>query len=185
MRGFVFLICVIGIAYVIASWAIYMIRNADEREQMGKQINELELQIQELETELEVERGKVQIKQKRIKEQEDAVRQMLDFLDQWEITEKEVTGYAPLDSDAQKGMCYSGDPNITASGTQVVPGVTAAGELPFGTEVFIPGLGLYEVQDRGGMVGKGQLDITFHSRDDALRFGRQTMQVAIRRVDSE
>jgi 3D (Asp-Asp-Asp) domain-containing protein len=98
-------------------------------------------------------------------------------LEKWSVYE--VTAYAPLDPDAIEGMCYEGNPNITASGEQVVPGVTlaAAPSVPFGTEVYIRGLGRRVVQDRGGMIGDKQLDIAVRSRAEALSWGRRLLLV--------
>ena len=49
---------------------------------------------------------------------------MQDWLDEWEVDVWDATSYAPLDPKAKEGMCYSGDPSITASGAKVVPYVT-------------------------------------------------------------
>ena len=47
-------------------------------------------------------------------------------LEEKNVIRAEVTSYAPLDPDAVEGMCYSGDPSITATGTTVRYGVAAA-----------------------------------------------------------
>ena len=115
----------------------------------------------------------------RLEKQEKILREIIDILQEWDVREKEVTGYAPLDPNAVEGMCYSGDPNITASGEQVIPGVTAAATIDFGTRVLVPGRGIYVVQDRGGRIKEGQLDITFKTQREALEFGRQTISVMV------
>ncbi len=111
----------------------------------------------------------------------DDLEEVRTILSSWEVKEFEVTGYAPLDPNAVEGMCYSGDPNVTASGAQVVPGVTVAAgpDIPFGTPLYIEGLGWREVQDRGGRIGNGNLDVVFSSRGDAQRFGRKTLTVVL------
>lgn len=102
-----------------------------------------------------------------------------EWLDEWEVETGEITGYAPLDTDARAGMCYEGDPSVTASGAEVVPGVTVAAgpPVPFGTRVFIGGLGWRVVQDRGGMISRGKWDVAMETRQEALRFGRQKLKV--------
>lgn len=96
----------------------------------------------------------------------------------------EVSSYAPLDPDAVEGMCYSGDPHITATGTQVRPGVVAAdfNKLPPGTVVKIPGYGIGVVEDTGSALRKHDgyaLDVFMEKRSDALRWGRQILEVEI------
>ncbi len=99
----------------------------------------------------------------------------------------EATGYAPLDPDAVNGICYAGDPNITASGQPVYPGVTVAAgpDIPFGTWLWIEGFGWRRVDDRGGKIKNGRVDICFISRQEALKFGRQKVVVVIPEWDEE
>ena len=47
-----------------------------------------------------------------------------------------ATGYAPLDPGAVCGMCYSGDPTVTASGRETKPGVTVAVDKSMKTTYF-------------------------------------------------
>ena len=100
----------------------------------------------------------------------------------WVPVVMEVTGYAPLDPDAVEGMCYSGDPNITASGEQSQPGISiAAGPgVPFGTEMYVPGYGVGVVHDRGGMITDKHIDLMFATRGQALNWGRQTVTVYVK-----
>lgn len=92
-----------------------------------------------------------------------------------------TTGYAPLDPKAVRGMCYSGDPKITASGRQVMPGVTIAADrsIPFGTWIWIDSLGWRRVDDRGGAIKGGRLDICFATRAEALAWGVKHKTVVI------
>ncbi len=117
------------------------------------------------------------------KQLEQDLQELKEILEEWDIREKEVTGYAPLDPSAVAGMCYSGDPNITASGEQVVPGLTAATHhsIPFGTEIVVPGYGVYVAHDRGGAITRGKLDLAFRTKAEALALGRQSMLVAVRK----
>ena len=62
-----------------------------------------------------------------------------------------VTGY---DTCAQ---CCGKTDGITASGTQATVGATCAATLPFGTILYIDGIGVRVVEDRG--VGDGCIDV--------------------------
>ena len=74
-------------------------------------------------------------------------------------------------------MCYSGDPTVTASGEAPVPGETVAAALPFGTLLYIEGIGLRRVNDRG--VGPGRIDVVTETRSQALKLGRSRRRVLI------
>ena len=64
-----------------------------------------------------------------------------------------ITGYDPYCSH-----CCGKSNGITASGTQAAAGRTIAmSGVPFGTKVYIEGLGYYIVEDRG--VKKGIIDV--------------------------
>lgn len=99
----------------------------------------------------------------------------------FEIQRWTATAYAPLDPDAVEGVCYSGDPNITASGREIRPGITVAAgpSIPFGTWIWIEGFGWRCVEDRGSAIRDGRVDIAMISRQDALDFGRQEVLVII------
>lgn len=76
---------------------------------------------------------------------------------------------------------------ITASGKRVQEWHTiAAGpELPFGTQVYIPyfkdkpNSGIFTVDDRGGGVKNGRIDVYMESYDACMEFGRQQLEVYI------
>lgn len=100
------------------------------------------------------------------------------------IIRAEVTSYAPLDSDAVEGMCYSGDPSVTATGTPVRYGVAAAdfSKLPAGTILDIPGYGIAVVEDTGAALRKHEgyaIDVFMPTREEALAWGRQHLDVKI------
>ena len=99
----------------------------------------------------------------------------------FEIYTWTATAYAPLDPDAVEGVCYSGDPNITASGREIRPGITVAAgpSIPFGTWIWIEGFGWRCVEDRGSAIKDGRVDIAMISRQNALDFGRQEVLVII------
>ena len=101
-------------------------------------------------------------------------------IDRWDTIE--LTAYAPLDPKAVEGMCFSGDPTVTASGATSTPGFSCAAgrSILFGTQVWIEGYpsnrpnGAWVVHDRGGMITDQHIDIMIESRDEAYRIGRQS-----------
>ncbi len=93
-----------------------------------------------------------------------------------------VTAYAPLDANAMAGMCFSGNPSVTASGTYPRDGIVAANFLPFGTKIRIPSLfgdKIYTVEDRMSPTINGTVDVFFSSRQGALNFGRRGAYIEI------
>lgn len=115
------------------------------------------------------------------KENEELRMRIEEWLHDWEVMTKEITYYAPLDPNAVPGMCYSGNPYQTASGARTAIGTTVAAgpDIPFGTKVYIKGIGWRIVQDRGGAVGNNALDVAVMSREEALRRGREERVVII------
>ena len=111
-------------------------------------------------------------------ESEEMLRQMRDWLDKWEIKPVEVSAYAPLDARAVEGMCYSGNPNITASGAPVVIGETAAAgpSVTFGTRAWIENIGFRTITDRGGRIGDGNIDLVVETQEEAFEIGRKTVK---------
>lgn len=78
--------------------------------------------------------------------------------------------------------CCGKSNGITASGVKAVEGVTIAADtkvLPFGTKVYIEGIGERIVQDRGGAIKGNRIDIYFNTHEKALQYGRQTKEVTI------
>lgn len=67
-----------------------------------------------------------------------------------------VTGY-----DALCAHCCGKSDGITASGTYATAGrtVAASSEFDFGTRLWIDGIGERVVEDRGGAIGGGRLDV--------------------------
>lgn len=69
-----------------------------------------------------------------------------------------------------------------ASGAELKAGVSVASPLPFGTEVYIDGLGDYVVQDRLAnwvveKYGENLIDVYFDSHEDAWNFGCKYLDV--------
>lgn len=77
--------------------------------------------------------------------------------------------------------CCGKSNGITASGIKAVEGVTVAmnKSIPFGTKVYIDGVGERIVQDRGGAINGNRIDLYFDSHQEALNFGRQIKEVTI------
>lgn len=139
---------------------------------LGQGIQEISLTLQKLQEEIE----KIDVK---LIDIEARLNKIEHELNKWSVFE--ATAYAPLDPNAKEGMCYEGDPRITASGAPVVPGVTVAAgkELPFGTELYIKGIGKRIVQDRGAAIGRGCIDIAVQTQAEAFQFGRRPVLVKI------
>lgn len=74
-------------------------------------------------------------------------------------------------AEAYPHICGTGD-GITASGAPVTPGVTCAApaDIPFGTVLYIEGVGVRIVQDRGGAVTGSSLDIATDTHAEALQW---------------
>lgn len=73
---------------------------------------------------------------------------------------------------------------LTSSGKWARYGTVAADtrHYPYGTVMIIPGYGKGVVEDTGGAIkGPRRLDVYFKTRRRALKWGRQTLQVQVRR----
>lgn len=76
-------------------------------------------------------------------------------------------------------QCCDKDNGITASGVKVQEGVTVAADtsLPFGTKIYIQGIGWRTVQDRGGSIKGNRLDIYIPSHNDPMPYNVQNLDV--------
>jgi 3D (Asp-Asp-Asp) domain-containing protein len=86
-----------------------------------------------------------------------------------------ITGYS-----ASAKCCGKSD-GITADGTYA-PGfkgrlATAPKDIPFGTRLWIEGVGLVEVHDRGGAIKGRRLELFFQKYNEARQWGAQKRQV--------
>jgi 3D (Asp-Asp-Asp) domain-containing protein len=77
--------------------------------------------------------------------------------------------------------CCGKTDGITASGVKAIEGVTVAMDknIPFGTKIYIEGVGERIVQDRGGAIKGNRIDLYFSDHQSALNFGRQTKRITI------
>ncbi len=76
------------------------------------------------------------------------------------------------------------DPGLsshTASGTLVRKGVIAVDPavIPMGTRVFIPGYGEAVAEDIGSAIRGNTIDIAFETAEEAIQFGRKTIEIFI------
>jgi 3D (Asp-Asp-Asp) domain-containing protein len=138
----------------------------------SQSLEALEGQVDYLKKKMEEMQGRIQD----IRDRLDSLLETFDVADTYTIT-----GYAPLDPSAVYGLDYIGNPSVTASGDKPIPGQTVAADksIPFGTRVWIEGVGVRTVNDRGGAIKRGRLDLCMETRDEALQFGRQRRKVII------
>ncbi len=83
--------------------------------------------------------------------------------------------------------CGKWSDGITASGKKVKVGMVANNWLPFGTKVFIKGLGEFTVEDRGNKKYFGTkeekrqcIDVYMDSHKEAKEFGVKFLKVEVR-----
>ena len=77
-------------------------------------------------------------------------------------------------------QCCGKTNGITASGAKVQEGVTVAADtskLPFGTKIYIKGIGWRTVQDTGGAIKGNRLDIFISSHNDPKPYNVQNLDV--------
>ncbi len=117
---------------------------------------------------------------------------------QWagRVVEMEVTAYCPCESccgwtrDRRGRPVYAygkskGKPKTIgrcADGTMAQRGTVAADTryYPFGTNMYVPGYGKSVVRDRGGAIkGVNRIDIYFDTHEQALQWGRRTLDVTV------
>lgn len=101
------------------------------------------------------------------------------------IGEYTITAYCPCVKCCGKWALNRPDGVVYgASGNQLKDGVSVASPLPFGTKVFIDGMGIYTVEDRtsdwiaekyNGKI----IDVYFNSHEDAVNFGKQHQNVYV------
>ncbi|NLA27293.1 MAG: hypothetical protein GX878_07860 [Firmicutes bacterium] len=102
-------------------------------------------------------------------------REMARDSAEYQVQVMNITMYAPLSAGAVGGHDYTGDPSMSYSGEEVVPGETAAAgpNIPLGTKIYVEGLGWRRVNDRGGAIGPNDIDLAVTTKEEAIRFGLQ------------
>lgn len=90
-----------------------------------------------------------------------------------------LTAYCPCEKCCGKWSYL--DHGGTACGERAKEGVTVAmaEDIPFGTEIWIEGVGHRVCQDRGSAITDGRIDVYFENHEDALAFGMKTARVWI------
>ena len=84
----------------------------------------------------------------------------------------EASAYTPFD-DGQSG--------ITASGIPARRGIVAVDPrvIPLGTRVYVMGYGPALAADTGGAIKGAKIDLCIEDYNEAIRFGRRTVEVYI------
>ena len=84
----------------------------------------------------------------------------------------EATAYTPFD-DGQSGL--------TASGIPARHGVVSVDPrvIPLGTRIYVMGYGPALAADTGGAIKGARIDLCFDEYNEAIRFGRRTVEVYI------
>ena len=182
------IIVLLSILGVLAFAGHSLVDQEQKNERLHREMDEIEERINalgELNRENEKLLQMVRELKAENKELQEQVQELESWIDMWDIDEAGLSKYAPLHPDAIEGFCFAGDPNITASGAQVEIGRTiAAGpSVPFGTLVLVEGYGVFEVQDRGGLIHDGRLDMAIHSHNEAYGYGIRPKKVAYRDVE--
>jgi len=177
---FVLVLCLVGIAQVIYQTNLHY---KNVKEDFSQELKEVSQELEDVSQGLKEVSQEIDTVKQRVDKHSKEIDAVQDTMEEVRVVTSEVTAYAPLDPRAVEGMCFEGNPKVTASGEEVEPGVTvAAGEqIPLGTEVYIEGIGRRIVQDRGGAIGSRDIDIAVTSKDEALQFGRQERRVVIPR----
>ena len=95
-------------------------------------------------------------------------------------TEPEPPATTTFEATAYSYGCGNGD-GLTATGTPIRPGVIAVDPavIPYGSTVEIVGVGEFTAEDTGGAIRGNRCDIFMADRGDAVRWGRQTVEVRI------
>ena len=95
--------------------ALYALSMYDAMRQAEKRCIELAVQLQDTVTALHEAHEEIL-----------RLESMKDDFTTLNIQRVVATGYAPLDPEAKNGMCYQGNPNVTASGEPTQPLITIA-----------------------------------------------------------
>lgn len=90
-----------------------------------------------------------------------------------------ISAYSATEEDTGKSPGSPGY-RVTASGVKVSEGQVAMDRsIPFGTKIYIEGMGNFVVCDRGGAINGSKVDVFMESPQAAREFGRQNRMVYI------
>jgi len=100
-----------------------------------------------------------------------------------QVLEVEATAYTHVETPGVADINGTGD-GITATGLTVGRGVAAVDPsvIPLHSLLYIDGYGYAIAEDVGGAVKGKRIDLFYESKDDALEFGRQDIEVKIVRI---
>lgn len=173
------LMILVALVFLVLTISSFKTALPKETPDHDKDLERIELQIDHLRQRVGRIGQKIDELEARLQDLQDRLDSLLETFDTAESYT--LTAYAPLDPQAVYGLDYIGNPAVTASGDKPVPGqtVAAAKDIPFGTRVWIEGVGVRTVNDRGGAIKRGRLDLCMETRDEALQFGRQRRKVII------
>lgn len=91
------------------------------------------------------------------------------------LGEYEITAYCACElccGEWADGMTFTGE--IATEGVTIA---TYPDDIALGSTVYIEGIGERVAQDIGGSIYENRIDLFFDSHSDALKFGRQTLEV--------
>lgn len=139
----------------------------------------LSMVIPTLNTKLEAQDIEINEKMHLINQLNDDVKQLNRDLNELKSRRVAYLGNYIITYYCSCEQCCGKNNGITASGQKVQDGVTIAADssLPFGTKVYIQGIGLRVVQDRGGAIKGNIMDVYVNSHDKAIQLGRSRKDV--------
>ena len=157
-----------------------------QRRALQAELISLQQQLKALEADLAHNRALLDEAARRQATDARLLEQLRQWLDTWQVSAFEATGYAPFDS--QRGFCHDGDPRITASGNYPGTGTIAVDPraIPYGTPLWVEGYGWGRALDTGAAMRAApkRLDLFFETRNDALAWGRRIVRVVMPRQEA-
>lgn len=125
-----------------------------------------------------------------IKQQDKTIEEQLKIIEEKDkeiedlriIRNVRVSAYAPLDN--KSGICADDTPTITATGSVAKRGIIAVDpdEIPYGTEVHVPGYGIASAEDTGYLICASDeiaIDILVDTYEEAMQWGVRYLDVIL------
>lgn len=174
LRKFISIALIVSICVNVGVISIFDRRINDLTEEYSSKENDLRVALEDLEVETNrsnelsksldeanKELEKVNMTIKDLKNDEYKLVYMGDF---------KITYYC---TEAWDHICGNGD-GLTATGTQITPGRTVAVDptvIPYGTQLYIEGIGWRTAEDCGGGVKGAHIDVAVETHDQAMSLG--------------
>lgn len=118
------------------------------------------------------------LKTRKIKPQEENTIEVVQvYTEEEKEPERQFLGTYTIYAYCPCEKCCGKTNGITASGTKATVGRTVASTLPFGTKIYIDGIGERIVEDRGGGITDGKIDLYMDCHTEALKFGARILDV--------